>query len=159
MRLTVVAIGRLKQGPERQLADRYRERAEKSGRAAGFRGLDVVEVDESRSRDAERRMIEESVAVASVIPDDAVLIVLDEKGKSLPSRVLADQFGRWRDDGRDAVFVIGGPDGIAPALRDKADLRLSFGAMTWPHQLVRIMLMEQLYRVVTILSGHPYHRE
>jgi 23S rRNA (pseudouridine1915-N3)-methyltransferase len=160
MRLTVVAIGRLKQGPERQLAERFRERAAKSGRALGFRSLDVIEVDESRNRDAERRMIEESVAVANVIPERAAVIVLDERGEALSSKSFADTLGRWRDDGRaDAVFVIGGPDGLAGALRDRADLRLGFGTMTWPHQLVRIMLLEQLYRSVTILSGHPYHRE
>jgi 23S rRNA (pseudouridine1915-N3)-methyltransferase len=159
MRLTVVAIGRLKQGPERQLAERYRERAAKSGRAIGFRSLDVVEVEESRAREAERRMIEESVAVANVLPERAALVVLDEQGESLSSKALAQRLGRWRDEGRDAVFVIGGPDGIAPALRERADLRLGLGAMTWPHQLVRIMLMEQLYRIVTILAGHPYHRD
>jgi 23S rRNA (pseudouridine1915-N3)-methyltransferase len=159
MRLTVVAIGRLKQGVERQLAERYRERAEKSGRAIGLRRLEVIEVEESRNRDAARRMIEESVAVANVLPEEAALIVLDEKGEAVTSKALADRLGRWRDEGRDAALVIGGPDGIAPSLRDRADLRLAFGAMTWPHQLVRIMLMEQLYRVVTILSGHPYHRD
>ena len=62
------------------------------------------------------------------------------------------------DDRPAAVFMIGGADGLAPSLRDKAELRLAFGAATWPHQLVRIMLLEQLYRAVTILSGHPYHR-
>jgi 23S rRNA (pseudouridine1915-N3)-methyltransferase len=160
MRLTVVAVGRLKQGPERQVAERFRERAAKSGRGIGFRGLEVVEVDESRSRDAERRMIEESVAIASLVPDRAAVVVLDERGEALGSMAFADKLGRWRDDGRgDAVFVIGGPDGLAASLRDRADLRLGFGAMTWPHQLVRIMLLEQLYRAVTILSGHPYHRE
>ncbi|HET9902724.1 MAG TPA: 23S rRNA (pseudouridine(1915)-N(3))-methyltransferase RlmH [Xanthobacteraceae bacterium] len=159
MRLTVVAIGRLKHGPERQLGERFRERAEKSGRALGFRAVEVVEVDESRSRDAGRRMIEESVAVAHLLPDRAALVILDERGDALASAAFAGRLGRWRDEGRsDAVFVIGGPDGLAESLRDRADLRLAFGAMTWPHQLVRIMLLEQIYRAMTILSGHPYHR-
>jgi 23S rRNA (pseudouridine1915-N3)-methyltransferase len=160
MRLTVVAVGRLKQGPERQLAERYRERAAKAGRALGLRAVDVVEVDESRSRDADRRMIEESVAIANVVPDRAAVVVLDERGETLGSAGFAARLGRWRDDGRgNAVFIIGGADGLAGSLRDRADLRLGFGAMTWPHQLVRIMLLEQLYRAVTILAGHPYHRE
>ena len=160
MRLTVVAVGRLKQGPERQLAERYRERAAKAGRAIGFRALDVIEVAESRSGEAERRKIEESVAIANVAPEGAALVVLDERGETLTSKVLADRLARWRDSGRtETVFVIGGPDGIAPSLRDRAELKLALGAMTWPHQLVRIMLLEQLYRIVTILAGHPYHRE
>ncbi len=104
-------------------------------------------------------MIEESIALANVIPDRAVIVLLDERGDNLDSAALAAQLRRWRDDGRPAaVFVIGGDDGLAPSLRDKATLRLAFGAATWPHQLVRVMLLEQLYRAVTILSGHPYHR-
>jgi 23S rRNA (pseudouridine1915-N3)-methyltransferase len=88
-----------------------------------------------------------------------VIAVLDQRGEDLDSAGFAGQLKNWRADNRtDAVFVIGGADGLAPALRDKANLRLSFGAATWPHQLVRIMLLEQLYRAVTILSGHPYHR-
>ena len=104
-------------------------------------------------------MVEESIALANVIPDRAVTVLLDEHGDNLDSAALATQLQRWRDDGRPAaVFVIGGDDGLAPSLRDKATLRLAFGAATWPHQFVRVMLLEQLYRAVTILSGHPYHR-
>ena len=160
MRLLVVAVGRLKAGPERQLLSRYEERANKAGRAIGFRGLELLEVDESRNRDPERRMIEESIAVLTLVPDKAALVLLDVKGASLSSKDFAGVLAGWRDDGRPAcVCVIGGPDGLAPALHDRADLVLAFGALTWPHQLVRIMLVEQLYRAVTILSGHPYHRE
>jgi 23S rRNA (pseudouridine1915-N3)-methyltransferase len=104
-------------------------------------------------------MIEESIALAIIIPERAITIILDERGESLHSIGLASQLARWRDEGRPAaVFVIGGDDGLAPSLRDKATLRLAFGAATWPHQLVRIMLLEQVYRAVSILSGHPYHR-
>jgi 23S rRNA (pseudouridine1915-N3)-methyltransferase len=160
MRLTIAAVGRLKQGPERQLTERYRERATKAGRALGIRSLDIVEINESRSREAERRRLEESIAIATLIPEGAVLVLLDEQGSNLRSKAFAETLGCWRDDGRaEAVFVIGGPDGLAPSLSDKADLTLSFGAATWPHQLVRIMLLEQLYRAVTILAGHPYHRD
>jgi 23S rRNA (pseudouridine1915-N3)-methyltransferase len=160
VRLTIAAIGRLKQGAERELAERYLQRAEKAGRSLGFRGLEIVEIAESRHRDAERRMLEESIAIANVIPDQAALVVLDEDGEHAASRDLAAALARWRDSGRsDAVFVIGGPDGLARNLSDKADRRLAFGAFTWPHQLVRIMLLEQLYRAMTILAGHPYHRD
>jgi len=159
MRLVVAAIGRLKDGPEREMAERYRKRADQAGRRLGFRDVDVVEIRESRAQDTSKRTLEESIALTSVIPDKAITIILDERGESLDSATLASRLGRWRDDGRPAgVFIIGGDDGLAPTLRDKATLRLAFGAATWPHQLVRIMLLEQIYRAVSILSGHPYHR-
>src|SRR6188508_2476229 len=159
MRLVVGAIGRLKDGPERELAERYRKRAGQTGRRIGFRDMEVVEIRESRAQEVGKRMVEESIALANVIPDKAIAIVLDERGESLDSATLAQRLGRWRDDGRPAaVFIVGGDDGLAPALRDKATMRLAFGAATWPHQLVRVMLLEQIYRAVSILSGHPYHR-
>jgi 23S rRNA (pseudouridine1915-N3)-methyltransferase len=159
VRLLVAAVGRLKDGPEREQCERYRKRADQLGRRIGFRELEIVEIRESRAADVGRRMVEESIALANVIPDKSALVLLDERGKSLDSAAFAAQLGRWRDDGRAAaVFIIGGDDGLAPTLRDKAVLRLAFGAATWPHQMVRAMLLEQLYRAVTILSGHPYHR-
>jgi 23S rRNA (pseudouridine1915-N3)-methyltransferase len=159
MRLVVAAIGRLKDGPERELAERYRKRAEQTGRRIGFRDTEVVEIRESRAQETAKRMTEESIALANVIPDRAVTIMLDQHGESLDSATLANRLAKWRDDGRPAaVFIIGGDDGLAPILRDKASLKLAFGAATWPHQLVRVMLLEQIYRAVTILSGHPYHR-
>jgi 23S rRNA (pseudouridine1915-N3)-methyltransferase len=159
MRLVVAAIGRLKDGPERELAERYRKRAEQTGRRIGFRDTEVVEIRESRAQETAKRTVEESIALANVIPDRAITIILDEHGESLDSVTLAKRLGKWRDDGRPAaVFVIGGDDGLAPSLRDKANLRLAFGGATWPHQLVRIMLLEQIYRAISILSGHPYHR-
>jgi 23S rRNA (pseudouridine1915-N3)-methyltransferase len=159
MRLVVAAIGRLKDGPERELAERYRKRADQTGRRIGFRDLEVVEIRESRAQEVGKRMVEESIALANVIPEKAVTIILDERGENLDSASLAQRLARWRDDGRPAgIFVIGGDDGLAPTLRDKATIRLAFGTATWPHQLVRVMLLEQIYRAVCILSGHPYHR-
>jgi 23S rRNA (pseudouridine1915-N3)-methyltransferase len=155
----VAAIGRLRDGPERELAERYRKRAEQLGRRIGFRNTEIVEIRESRAQDVGKRMLEESIALMKVIPDRAMTVILDERGESLDSAALAALLRRWRDDGRPAaVFVIGGDDGLAASLRDKATLRLAFGAATWPHQLVRVMLLEQIYRAITILSGHPYHR-
>ncbi len=128
MRITIVAVGRLKQGPERQLAERYLERAAKGGRTIGFRAVEIVEVDDSRAREAERRMLEESIAIANVIPPGASVVLLDERGDALDSPTFAQTLGRWRDEGRaHCVFVVGGPDGLAPGLRDKATLRLALG--------------------------------
>jgi 23S rRNA (pseudouridine1915-N3)-methyltransferase len=159
MRLVVAAVGRLKQGPERELAERYRKRAADIGRKVGLRDVEIVEVRESRAADAGKRMIEESIAIANLVPEGAATVVLDERGENLSSVDFTNQLKRWRDENRPAmVIVIGGADGLAPNLRDDADLRLAFGAATWPHQLVRVMLLEQIYRTATILSGHPYHR-
>jgi 23S rRNA (pseudouridine1915-N3)-methyltransferase len=159
MRIVVAAVGRLKRGPESDLAERYRERAVKLGRGIGLRSLEVVEIAESRAREAQRRMLEESIALANVIPQDAATVLLDPRGETLDSNGFTKRLRGWNDGGRDVAFVIGGPDGLAPTLSDQADLHLAFGALTWPHQLVRIMLLEQIYRATTILSGHPYHRE
>ncbi len=160
MRLAVAAVGRLKAGPERELAERYRDRAAKAGRSLGFRSIDVMEIAESRAQRAEDRMTEEGAGLLKHIADDNIVrIALDETGTSLGSEEFAGMLGRWKDGGRTAtVFAIGGADGLSPAFKSTAELTWSFGTATWPHQLVRIMLLEQLYRAITILSGHPYHR-
>ena len=159
MRVVVAAVGRLKQGPERELAERYRKRAEQAGRSAGLTVVDVIEIKESRAGDAARRMVEESIAVANVIPEHAVTVILDARGESINSAAFAGRLQEWRQQNKPAVvFIIGAADGLAPGLREKASLAIAFGTATWPHQLVRVMLLEQLYRAVTILSGHPYHR-
>lgn len=159
MRLLIAAVGRLKSGPERDLAERYRKRAAQAGRSVGLTGFEIVEIRESRADDTARRMLEESIAIANVIPERAVTILMDERGESLSSSAFAGHVQAWRMDAKlAAVFVIGGADGLAPGLRDKANLTMAFGAATWPHQMVRVMLLEQIYRAVTILSGHPYHR-
>jgi 23S rRNA (pseudouridine1915-N3)-methyltransferase len=104
-------------------------------------------------------MLEESIAIANVIPDRAVTVILDERGESMSSASFAGRLQGWRTQDRPAVvFIIGAADGLAPGLREQSSLAIAFGAATWPHQLVRIMLLEQLYRAVTILAGHPYHR-
>ena len=158
MRILVAAVGRLR-GPESELCERYVKRAAQAGRGLGWREVEVVEVRESRADDAGKRRIEESIALANLIPADSATILLDPKGDNLDSGALAACLAKWRSNNRAAaVFIIGGPDGLAETLSDKADLRLAFGAATWPHQLVRAMLLEQLYRASTILSGHPYHR-
>src|SRR4051794_5095717 len=160
MRLLIAAVGRLKQGPERELAGRYRKRAEQTGGRLGLREIEIVEVRESRADNPARRMLEESIALATVIPEQAAVLVLDPKGENLDSAGFAAQLKLWREEERPAaVCLIGGPDGLARSLLERADLRVAFGAMTWPHQIVRILLLEQIYRAVTILLGHPYHRD
>lgn len=159
MRILIAAVGRLKAGPERELAERYLKRTAQTGRSIGMTGVEVIEIRESRADDPARRMLEESIAIANVIPERAVTVLLSERGENLSSAALAGRLQAWRTESKPAVvLVIGGADGLAPGLKDKADLSLAFGAATWPHQLVRVMLLEQLYRATTILSGHPYHR-
>jgi len=160
MRLVVAAVGRLKAGPERELAERYRERASKLSRSVGLHPVDITEIEESRARRPEDRIAQEGAGLSALISGDHVRVALDSRGQSLTSQALAERLARWRDEGRpSAYFLIGGEDGLAAGLREGAQLTLGFGGATWPHQLVRIMLLEQLYRAATILAGHPYHRE
>ena len=159
MRVIVICIGRLKQGPERELAERYRERFDDIGRKLGFRGLELHEISESRARDAATRMAEEAAAISALLPEKYVLVALDERGNNVDSASFARHLGRWRDQSvANTIFVIGGADGLSPELQRKAKLRIAFGSATWPHQMVRVMLLEQIYRAATILAGHPYHR-
>lgn len=158
MRVIVLAVGRLKDA-ESELAERYRKRAAQSGRALGWKDVEIVEIRESRAAELDKRRTEESIAIANMIPDGAVSVILDETGENLGSVALAERFRSWREDGtRAAVFIVGGADGLADSIRAGARLKIAFGLATWPHQLVRIMLLEQIYRAATILSGHPYHR-
>ena len=159
MRLIVIAVGRLKQGPERELAERYRERFDDIGRKLGFRGLQIQEISESRARDAQARIAEEAAAILAAIQPKSVLVALDERGDNIDSGSFARHLARWRDDQvANTIFMIGGADGLSPELRRMAGLRMAFGSSTWPHQMVQVMLLEQLYRAATILASHPYHR-
>lgn len=159
MRISLFAVGRLKSGPEKELAERYLDRFAKAGPAVGLELAKITEINESRSGNAETRKREEAAALDKMLGDGAVLVLLDERGKALDSPAFAELLRSIRDQGkRDLMIAIGGPDGLDPDLTSKAAHMLSFGKMTWPHQLVRVMLGEQLYRAVTILSGHPYHR-
>ena len=158
MRIAIAAVGRMKSGPERELVSRYLERAVASGKPLALTGFDVSELNESRAGSAASRKSEEAKGLRAALPD-GILITLDERGKSIGSEAFANLLARWRDEGRSAVsFVIGGADGIDPDFVRSSEMSLSFSPMVWPHQLVRIMLAEQLYRATTILSGHPYHR-
>ncbi|MDQ1848699.1 23S rRNA (pseudouridine(1915)-N(3))-methyltransferase RlmH [Gemmobacter fulvus] len=155
MRVHLCAVGRLRAGPERDLVQDYVTRFDRTGRALGLGPFAEHEVEDKRGGGMEA----EAELLARAVPNGALICVMDERGKVLSSPEFADQLARWRDGGRqDVAFVIGGADGIAPVLRDRADFALSFGRMVWPHMLVRVMLAEQLYRAASILSGAPYHR-
>ncbi|WP_306151645.1 23S rRNA (pseudouridine(1915)-N(3))-methyltransferase RlmH [Roseovarius sp. MMSF_3281] len=155
MKVHICAVGRLRAGPERALLDDYLTRFDKTGRALGLGPVCVHEVEDKKGGG----MGAEAALLERAIPKGAVLVVMDERGKVIPSPQFADKLGAWRDEGRgDVAFVIGGADGVDPSLRAKADFKLSFGAMVWPHMLARVMLSEQLYRAASILAGSPYHR-
>ena len=155
MRVHVCAVGRLRAGPERVLADDYYRRFDRTGRPLGLGPVGEHEVGDRRGGG----MAAEGELLVRAVPAGALLVTLDERGLRVTSPEFAALLGKWRDEGRqDVAFVIGGADGIDPGLRARAELAVSFGAMVWPHLLVRVMLAEQLYRAATILAGGPYHR-
>jgi 23S rRNA (pseudouridine1915-N3)-methyltransferase len=159
VKLQVIAAGRLKPGPEKSLAEDYLARAQGLGRKCGISRIAVTEFNESQASSAAARMAEEGRVIAGALPPKSFTVVLDERGKALASEGFADLLRRHLEGGTgDMAFLIGGPDGHSPDLRETAGLLMSFGPMTWPHRLVRVMLFEQLYRAVTIIAGHPYHR-
>lgn len=159
MRLSIIAIGRMKLGPERELVERYLTRCRASGPAVGLQEFKIAEFAESRKSTPVLRKSDEAKTITGAIATNGVLIALDETGSSLTSEKFAQNIARLRDDGISHLnFVIGGPDGLDHSVRAGARQVLSFSPLTWPHQLVRIMLAEQLYRATTILVGHPYHR-
>lgn len=159
VQISVFAVGRMKKGAEHELADRYFDRFSKLAPSLGLTFLDVHEIAESRLQTSSQRIDEEGNKLLESLPEGGRLIVLDERGKSISSVILAKNFETWRDAGtKHMTIALGGPDGHSKKVRERADLLLSFGAMTWPHQIARILLSEQLYRIATILSGHPYHR-
>jgi 23S rRNA (pseudouridine1915-N3)-methyltransferase len=156
VRIRVAAIGRIRAGAELQLIEDYRDRIGVAGRTLALGPVEIIEAEPSRAGDKDR----EGEWLMNAAPAGARRILLDERGDEWPSRTLAEKLARWRDGGASSVcFWIGGPDGASPALRAAADDKLAFGPQTWPHKLVRVMLLEQIYRAVTILGGNPYHRD
>jgi 23S rRNA (pseudouridine1915-N3)-methyltransferase len=159
MRLIVCAVGRLKDGPERDLLDKYRDRLGPLAKRLGLAPVVWHETGESRAGDAATRREEEGAALLRLAREAEFIFALDERGKSLTSEAFARTLAKARDGGAKATAIlIGGPDGLGDAVRAAAHIQLSLGALTLPHGLARIVLAEQLYRAATILSGHPYHR-
>jgi 23S rRNA (pseudouridine1915-N3)-methyltransferase len=160
VRVDLIAVGRLKSGPERDLCARYAERFLALGRNMGLDGPRVIELPESAARRDEDRKREEGIAIAAQVRDGHRLVVLSETGRVMTSMGFATMLGDMRDSGITGVsFVIGGADGLSEGLTARASQSLAFGGMTMPHQIVRVLVLEQLYRAATILAGHPYHRE
>ncbi|HVY89554.1 MAG TPA: 23S rRNA (pseudouridine(1915)-N(3))-methyltransferase RlmH [Hyphomonadaceae bacterium] len=152
MRIRILCVGRLKDGPERQLVDDYLARAQKTGKSLGYRGVEEIELNSSSKEDEGERLLAKHGA--------GPLIRLDETGQQWPSADFSRRLARWRDAGEPACdFVIGGADGTSPLIASKAVATLGFGPQTWPHRLVRVMLAEQIYRALSIEAGSPYHRE
>jgi 23S rRNA (pseudouridine1915-N3)-methyltransferase len=159
MRLQVVAIGRLKAGPEKTLSLDYQARLEALGRKAGITRMTVTDFAESQGQTATQRQTEEAKLLTAALPPNAFTLVLDERGKTCSSEGFSQLLQRHLDQGtQDLAFLIGGPDGHGAETRKNAGQLISLGEMTWPHRLVRIMLIEQIYRAVTIMVNHPYHR-
>jgi 23S rRNA (pseudouridine1915-N3)-methyltransferase len=152
LRIRILCIGRMKDGPERDLVDDYLSRAQKTGKSLGYRAVEEVELNSSSKDDEGQRLL------ARLGP--GILIRLDERGEAWTSRDLSKRLARWRDSGEEtASFVIGGTDGTSPAVASAARHTISFGVQTWPHKLVRVMIAEQVYRALSIEAGSPYHRE
>jgi 23S rRNA (pseudouridine1915-N3)-methyltransferase len=158
LKIALIAIGRLKSGPERELAERYLERARAAGKTAGLTGFTCVEIPESRARQAETRMREEGVLLLQK-SEASRRIVFDERFPSPTSAVFAETLRQWRDSGVSAATcILGGADGLSTDVRAATDWGVSFGRLSLPHQLARVLVAEQLYRALTQLIGHPYHR-
>jgi len=153
MRVLISAIGKLsKKSPEQALIDDYVKKTRWP--------ITIRESEEKKALSGEALKEAESKLLWHNLPKGAKVVALDERGEEPSSRELAQKIARWRDNGiQDLVFMIGGADGHASETRNKADMVLSFGRMTLPHFLARVILTEQIYRIKTILDGHPYHRD
>jgi 23S rRNA (pseudouridine1915-N3)-methyltransferase len=159
VRLWILAIGHARGTSEGVLVEDFIGRAQKMGRNLGFPAVTVEEISVSKVRDVATRMKDEAERLADKLPDGAHIVLLDAKGKGMTSEDFAEFLGALRDAGtRDLAFVIGGPDGLDPLPGKKSGRSLAFGPQTWPHLLARALLSEQIYRAMTILAGHPYHR-
>ncbi|MFT9016514.1 MAG: 23S rRNA (pseudouridine(1915)-N(3))-methyltransferase RlmH [Acetobacter sp.] len=147
--MRLVAVGRMKDKAELALVERYLKRLRPR--------LDIVELADGRGS-AEEIKRREAQAILAAIPAQSCVIALDEAGQARDSIAFAHAMQGWMTAGRVPCFVIGGAEGLDASVLARADGAMSFGAMTWPHMLVRIMLVEQIYRAQAILAGHPYHR-
>ena len=151
MRVTICAVGRMKAGPERDLLERYRRRIRWP--------VDIREVEERRKLPALQRAGREGALLEAACPDGAYRVALDASGTAHDSVAFARVLERCRDAGRGISFLVGGADGLVRPQLDRADTLLAFGTATWPHMLVRVMLVEQIFRAQEILAGNPYHRD
>ncbi|MAK61657.1 MAG: 23S rRNA (pseudouridine(1915)-N(3))-methyltransferase RlmH [Ponticaulis sp.] len=154
MRITLLTIGKIKKGPERDLVDDYLSRARKLGRQLGVRDVQEVELE------AGGRQADECAALLEKIPAGATILLLDERGQNWTSTAFSDHLEKLKDQGcPDLVFMIGGADGFTDEVKTQYRDKICFGSMTWPHKLVRVLAAEQIYRALSLMAGTPYHRE
>lgn len=159
MRFLIAAVGKLKDGGESELVARFKKRIDQSGRGVALGPLSIVELPEARSAETAQRKNDEATRLLAAAERADFRVILDEGGMELTSQAFADLVAKVRDEGaRDLAFIIGGPDGHGDAARRCADFTLSLSRMTLPHGLARVVLAEQIYRAITIIAGHPYHR-
>ena len=158
--IVVAAIGRGRGGPEQALAESYLKRAGALGGRLSLGPCRLVEAEDRRAGDPEARMAREAELLRAALPPGATFVALDERGADWDSAAFARRLAQWRDSGHRALgFVIGGADGLDGGIKRDAAALLCLGRMTWPHLLVRVLIAEQIYRAVSILADHPYHRE
>lgn len=152
MKITLISVGKTKADATTELLREYEKRLRGS--------VQLIELSASKNADPATRKTTEAQAIIAAIPLHSAVLVLDERGKNLTSAALANTLQAWQNQGFSQLCVIiGGADGLTDDVRARADLVLALGSLTWPHRLVRVLILEQLYRAFSILSGHPYHRE
>jgi 23S rRNA (pseudouridine1915-N3)-methyltransferase len=150
MKTLILALGKLR-GGEAEWCDEYLKRLKGS--------VTIKEMAASKNLPPDVTQKTEAELLLQAIPPKSFVIVLDERGKDLSSRDFAGKIAGWQEQGQSLVFLIGGADGVTDKVRAAAQFTLGFGKLTWPHRLVRVMLLEQLYRAQQINAGHPYHRD
>jgi 23S rRNA (pseudouridine1915-N3)-methyltransferase len=156
MKISISAVGRLRNSPEKELVDDYLSRFSKLSKPFGLSLKPVIEIDDKKGGGP----MSEAKLLMKSFQRDSKIIALDERGVTFSSKEFAKYLSGWAAGGVGYChLVIGGADGLDKSLLEKADLKISFGKMVWPHMLARVMIAEQLYRAATILAGSPYHRE
>lgn len=156
MKITLLAVGTRM---PRWVDEAFNDYAKRFGRDVSIELKEIKPEKRGGGITAEKGIAAEHARLMAALPPRARLVVLDERGKALTSHALADTMKQWLGDGRDIAIVIGGADGLADELKHRADLLLQLSAMTLPHGMVRVLLVEQLYRALSILNNHPYHRD
>jgi 23S rRNA (pseudouridine1915-N3)-methyltransferase len=157
MRITICAVGRMRTGPEQDLIDHYLKLLKGTAPRAGFTSVDVIEIDDRKSPRGIAGQSWQAEQLLNKASNVSQIIALDENGKTLGSPDLAKKIGDWRDQNQDLAFLIGGPDGHGQEVLNEANFTWALGPATWPHMLVRALVIEQIYRSSCILTGHPYH--
>ena len=149
MKINILAVGKQKKSPTLDLCNEYLKRMKWK--------VNLKEIDSPKSSNSSQ----EAVLIEKHLPDSAFIIALDERGKTLGSEDFSENIEKWVNQApnNELFFLIGGADGFNDVIRKRANFLMSFGKQTWPHMLVRVMLLEQIYRAQQIADGHPYHRQ